>query len=268
MNMQREAIWLAHAVFNNMLDALLTRNGDPLAAVRFTYRKLEDVTERLLQQTPPKDLPDCSKGCSYCCHQGVACTPPEAYLWALAMAPHWKRVQEFCDITMSLDETDICTRKVPCPALLHPEGKPSHERACAVYDVRPIACRSVATSGAGICKRAFGQPDATMPFVAAVRGPAGIAGFAMICAMHAAGRPAPVVKLRECALAMLQDPALYTQWSMGNRYEDMQRYASPYAPLTAPMAVFAKAARKSVKRLIETQEEWSSPAIASFLVSA
>ena len=29
MNMQREAIWLAHAVFNNMLDALLTRNGDP-----------------------------------------------------------------------------------------------------------------------------------------------------------------------------------------------------------------------------------------------
>lgn len=104
-------------------------------------------------------IPSCKRGCDACCHQLVLSTVAEARIMAEALADLpdakrqrlWTRLEEWRvaatefrralqqpgeehlqDLVETLAE-EYWARRIPCPFLV--------DRACALHDARPLACR-------------------------------------------------------------------------------------------------------------------------------
>jgi hypothetical protein len=80
----------------------------------------------------------CRDGCSFCCHQNVDVTIPEAILVTLRLAndhdPRRDAVLEAAELFKDLDDDARIATGRPCPLLV--------DRRCSVYEARPLACRS------------------------------------------------------------------------------------------------------------------------------
>jgi hypothetical protein len=118
--------------------------------------RLRRQSERLL---PPAGPPACRPGCSYCCHQDVAVSPPEA----LAIAHHLRVALSPAELAGLISRVAIAAArlrdaggrerfllKIPCPLLS--DGR------CIVYPLRPLACRGDNSLDAGVCAAAFHSP--------------------------------------------------------------------------------------------------------------
>ena len=96
----------------------------------------------------------CTTGCSWCCHQLIVITNRSDGVALLDKARATLSAQEFAEVetalreqaaeigSMSYEEAE--TRQWSCPFL--------RDELCTVYDVRPVACRSVFSRDAGCCK--------------------------------------------------------------------------------------------------------------------
>jgi Fe-S-cluster containining protein len=159
---------------------------------------------------------ECRAGCSFCCHQNVDVTIPEAILIALRLAdpedPRRSAVLSTAEAFTDLeDDARIATGR-PCPLLI--------DKRCSVYEDRPIACRSLASPDAARCDEAMQNLEAgksvlpieiylVLQFLcngeqSAMRG---------ICRDN--GLQDDIVELTQTVAAILHDESLVERWAKG-----------------------------------------------------
>lgn len=133
----------------------LVVRGERRAAVQKVYEHL-----RVLQDSPAASEIDCRDGCAYCCSLPVMITVPEAELLAEAIAESPRREELVERLRVdhakiqgrSADELALLGR--PCPLLDGQVGQGS----CAVYEARPLACRSHTSYDVEICRAHYRDP--------------------------------------------------------------------------------------------------------------
>jgi Fe-S-cluster containining protein len=112
------------------------------------------AADKLIAANVAGERTACEKGCAWCCHQLIVMTNRSDGAAMLDKARATMSAEEFAQVEASLREqaTEIGamsyeeaeSRQWACPFL--------RENVCTVYDVRPIACRSVFSSDAECCK--------------------------------------------------------------------------------------------------------------------
>ncbi|MDD2799820.1 MAG: YkgJ family cysteine cluster protein [Methylococcales bacterium] len=104
---------------NHLINVQLNKPGTLIDHLKQTYDFLDKVN-----RTYVSTFTTCSKGCSHCCYMDVQLSAFEAeYICVATGIPH----QPFNKLT-----TD---HKTPCPFL-------SEQNACAIYEHRPLFCRT------------------------------------------------------------------------------------------------------------------------------
>jgi Fe-S-cluster containining protein len=127
----------------------LVVRGDRRPAVTRVYEHL-----RVIQEDPAAAPTDCKDGCAHCCSLPVMITVPEADLLAEAIEQGPRREELVRRLVGShaeiagLSAEEIALRGVPCPLLDGSSGRGS----CAVYEARPLACRTYTSYDVSICQ--------------------------------------------------------------------------------------------------------------------
>lgn len=109
--------------------------------------------ELITARTRPQEFA-CDRGCAWCCHQLIVLTNHADGQAILHAARARMSDEEFSAFTVTvrrqaeqigaLPYEEAETKQWPCPLLV--------DNQCSVYDVRPIACRSVFSNDATCCK--------------------------------------------------------------------------------------------------------------------
>jgi hypothetical protein len=159
----------------------------------------------------------CRAGCAACCHFVVEVTIPEAILVARTLAdpahPRRAAVLEAKRRFAGLDTTRRLRTGLSCPLL-------RSDRSCAVYDVRPLACRGFMAPDADRCHTALanaitGEGDDTIVFHALPQffGRGYKAGISGIC--KDLGLQHETVELVRAVADILRDPGMVDRWAAG-----------------------------------------------------
>ena len=128
-------------------DSIRHRSVNPLMS--FIYSSMMEGAE-FIAHVPIA----CRKGCSFCCKVWVDTTPPEVLYTVKNMPPEQRQqaraaVENACSITAGVSFADRLGKvNPPCP-LLAVDG------ACSVYDIRPIACRTLVSTDVERCISTF-----------------------------------------------------------------------------------------------------------------
>ena len=117
---------------------------------------------RAAERSAPGHLLACRRGCTHCCHTFVSARAPEI-LFVKGAIPGRDReevraaVETAYRVTGTLPPLDRGATAQPCPML--------RDRACRVYQARPMTCRMAVSQSAEICARAFapGADPETIP---------------------------------------------------------------------------------------------------------
>jgi hypothetical protein len=160
----------------------------------------------------------CRAGCSFCCHQNVDVTIPEAILVALQLGnegdPRPAAVLEAADVFRDIDDDARIATGKPCALLV--------DNHCSVYNVRPIACRSLTSPDASRCHSA-------MQSLAAGDGPQPIEIYVVLQFLcmgeqgairglcRDLGLQTDLVELTQAVAAILRDHTLIERWATGER---------------------------------------------------
>lgn len=160
----------------------------------------------------------CRAGCSFCCHQNVDVTIPEAILVALQLGneadPRRPAILEAADAFRDIDDDARIATGKPCPLLV--------DNRCSVYHARPITCRSLTSPDAARCQAAMQSLEAgegplpieiyvvlrflCMGEQGAIRG---------IC--RDLGLQIDIVELTQAVAAILRDHTLIERWASGEK---------------------------------------------------
>lgn len=130
--------------------------GASIPAAKVAQRALK----RLGEAAPQRAAWACGAGCSWCCHNAVSVSAPEAFRLARALAalpaerrgPVEARLSERAAAVAGLPLAEQAQRRSPC-GLLGDDGR------CALYDDRPLACIALVSLDRAACERAFHAPD-------------------------------------------------------------------------------------------------------------
>lgn len=97
---------------------------------------------------------DCAQGCAWCCHQLIVMTNRDDAIAMLRAARAQLSTAEFHDFEIALREQATQISK-----MTHEEAETKHwtcpflrDNSCSIYDLRPVACRSVTSPDASCCK--------------------------------------------------------------------------------------------------------------------
>lgn len=160
----------------------------------------------------------CRAGCSFCCHQNVDVTIPEAILVALQLGNEADlrrdAVLAAADAFRDLDDdTRVATGK-PCPLLV--------DNRCSVYNARPITCRSHTSPEAARCQQAMASLEAgegPLPIVVyeTLRFLCGGEQGAIRGICRDLGLQYDMVELTQTLAAIIRDPKLIERWAAGER---------------------------------------------------
>ncbi len=138
----------------------LSQDRSPMAVVRLgleAVRNCEGVAETLHREFQPELA--CREGCDYCCYPPVAATVPEvanivAYVLSQMSEDQQQelqgRVQNVLQETSGLNGRERSRRNIACPYL--------ENGRCAVYPVRPLACRGFNSIDREVCEAVFANP--------------------------------------------------------------------------------------------------------------
>jgi hypothetical protein len=136
--------------------AALERGVDPVVVTQHVARGVSDLWGTCLTEVDNlENEPACFRGCSHCCHQRVDVTALEVFLIVryLRTATDYQPSQIFAaaERHASLSSRQHFLEQCACPFL---EG----DGACAVYEVRPLACRRVHSLDVEVCRRLAADP--------------------------------------------------------------------------------------------------------------
>lgn len=115
----------------------------------------EDVISRLEKDGAPNESVACRAGCAYCCHYQVVMTPPEILLIGAYVKKRFtarkkrelnERIERYAFLRegKTLAETAGVLHETPCFFL--------ENKACTVYEVRPLVCRAWHAIDSKACK--------------------------------------------------------------------------------------------------------------------
>jgi Fe-S-cluster containining protein len=133
------------------------RGVDPVLIAAHVANGVSELwTACLTASGNAEPIPACSRGCSYCCHQRVEVTAPEAFLIARALvgAPseRLQRIHAAAARHARLSSREHFSQQCACP-LLDDDG------ACSVYDARPTACRRAHSTDVEVCRALAQDPS-------------------------------------------------------------------------------------------------------------
>lgn len=193
----------------------LATERSPMTLVRLgleTVRSCEADSEQIM--TAQRPVLACRAGCTYCCYPPVSATVPEvanivAFISTQLDPQQQLRIRASVDQaharTAGMGSEERAATNLPCPYLNDSGG-------CAVYPVRPLACRGYNSADVNACRSAFESPapppkqteravPAFIPLVATAQGlKEGLAS-----ALEAEGLPHPMVDLTRASRLLLED---------------------------------------------------------------
>lgn len=159
----------------------------------------------------------CKNGCSYCCHQEVEVTIPEAILaFAHVADPSDQRRQGILDTAVrsqGLSKAERALSRAPCPMLV--EGR------CSIYESRPLACRAALAAETEQCRAAFAATSPSEKVLVERFSHAQLAVLGDQAAMRGVlkdmGLQYDVVELTRAVAALIRDPGLIDRWLSGEQ---------------------------------------------------
>jgi Fe-S-cluster containining protein len=201
--------------------------GNPWVRLKFMVdimaTSILPQTEQTVAEFAAQTDIQCRAGCSFCCHQNVDTTVPEAILVALQLGnendPRRAAVLAAADAFRDLDDDARIMTGKPCPLLV--------DHKCSVYHARPINCRSFMSPDATNCQESMRRIDAGE--VAAGETPLPIEVYVVLrflCGGEQAavrgicrdlGVQSDMVELTQTVAAIIRDPALIGRWAAGEK---------------------------------------------------
>ena len=163
----------------------------------------------------------CRAGCSFCCHQNVDVTIPEAILVALQLGdeadPRRARAVAAAESLSKLDDEARIATGTPCPLLV--------DHRCSVYNVRPITCRSVTSPDAARCQQAMqnlqnretGEDSLSIEIYVVLRFLCSGEQAAIRGVCRDLGLQDEIVELTQTVAAIVRDPTLIERWATGEK---------------------------------------------------
>lgn len=192
------------------------------AILQVAWRSFDDNV-----QTQCEGLPalDCHKGCATCCTLRVTATAPEVLMLArFIRALHPFLMTRGIDLPGQVSEADVRTQGLgerervaarrPCPFVA--------QGVCVIYQVRPLACRGLASYDRRACAQAAsGRVDA-IPYSEPHMRVRSVVQNAMQSALRDAQLAWGSYELNQSLTMALQDESLSHRWLNG---EDVFRAA-------------------------------------------
>jgi uncharacterized membrane protein len=196
-------------------DVLRTRDtGAAVTASKIAQRSLKGASER----SPGRPTHACARGCSFCCHNAVSVSAPEAFRLADALRRLPDAERTGIETTLRARAAEVAAltlpeqalRRTPC-ALLASDG------ACTLHAARPLPCISMTSFDRGACERAFHSPDgkARIPVDAALFRWGGAHNLALRLACRDAGLEDVRYELHDALVTVLDHPEAETRWLAG-----------------------------------------------------
>lgn len=144
----------------------------------------------------------CARGCAHCCSLRVEVTEAEASLIATAIPagdPRRERIAARAAELAHVSREERLRTRVPCALL-------GEDRACSVYDVRPLSCRAASSLDADACARglASGDDSAEIPIEPWSTASMRAAHVGLRRALIVANRPSEVSELHEALARILE----------------------------------------------------------------
>ncbi len=177
------------------------------------------LTGNLVAASPAVEQYECGKGCSWCCHQQVRISPPEAIAIADilrdAYPADWLAtlraiiVQRVALIERLGTVRAYLEAAVPC-AFLAPDG------GCAVYECRPIVCRGYHSLSRSACQEKYADLKSPAPPIDSYAHMAANAvQHGVQAAVTASGRDGRFYELHGAVLRALDTPDAAVRWARG-----------------------------------------------------
>jgi len=153
----------------------------------------------------------CHGGCANCCTIRVAATAPEILLIARTIKAHGgdlaSRIFEADALSNSLSEEERMVSALPCPLI--------EADLCAIYSVRPLACRGHASYDEMACTDALNGLPVDVPISALHMQVRSLVQNALQSAMRDAGMPWATYELNAALKIALLDDDAESAWVSG-----------------------------------------------------
>lgn len=161
---------------------------------------------------------DCHKGCATCCTLRVTATAPEVFMLARfirAVTPGLQKhgvdlraqIANANEVTCGVSESDRVDVRQRCPFIA--------QGVCVVYQVRPLACRGLASYDRKACAQAASGKIDAIPYSEPHMRIRSLVQNAMQSAMRDAGVPWANYELNQSLLMALDDASLEQRWLQG-----------------------------------------------------
>ncbi|MBI2734571.1 MAG: YkgJ family cysteine cluster protein [Aquabacterium sp.] len=168
---------------------------------------------------------DCHKGCATCCTLRVTATAPEVFMLARfirAVTPGLMKhgvdlraqIARANDVTCGVGEADRVAARQRCPFIA--------QGVCVVYQVRPLACRGLASYDRKACAQAASGLVDEIPYSEPHMRLRSLVQNALQSALRDAGVAWGNHELNQALLMALDDDTLEARWLAG---EDVLRAA-------------------------------------------
>ena len=192
-------------------------------------RAVAHVTELFENSITPqqKSMLACRSGCSFCCHQPVAVTAPEAFYLSAVLQLRPDALAAMGDVAQQSADRDPDGNKVAwfrCP-LLDGEG------SCSAYRARPLACHAYVSMSVEDCKTSYPQPGDSI--VMEPRGYGGVkehCRIILLAAMKIHGLPLVFYEMNAAVAAIARVPNAEKRWLRGENVFGDLRTITPIKP--------------------------------------
>lgn len=198
-------IWQALRGRSELLDTLLMR----------AWQSFDLNVARQCEGLPALD---CHKGCSTCCTLRVTATAPEVFMLARfirAVTPGLTKhgvdlraqIAQANDLTRGLGELDRVASRQRCPFVA--------QGVCVVYQVRPLACRGLASYDRKACAQAASGRRDEIPYSEPHMRLRSLVQNALQSAVRDVGLAWGTYELNQALLMALDDDTLEARWLAG-----------------------------------------------------
>lgn len=191
-----------------------------------------DLLEATMARRTTRQVIECTRGCSFCCHSVVSTTAPEIFRlarWlqqnASARPPHLTldMILQRADHRKELTLDNLMQQRPECVLLLN--------GACTAYQVRPGNCRRLLSLSKAACKADFEGVPSRIPVVEEAMQKGTHVRALMLAAVAAAKLPTTSYELSQALALVLREPDTERRWLNGEDVFSSLQIAHDPGPL-------------------------------------
>ncbi len=175
------------------------------------------------------NVPACTKGCFYCCHQVVGVVAPEVFALAKWIRANWTeleidalkdRITGYRQTLSGLKGTSRLQPLARCPLLV--------DGVCSIHPARPLVCRASNSTDVSVCIAAYqsGRNPAPPPFLHTQRSAGRSIRLGLRLGLARRKMPGDIIELAVALGIALEEPDAEERWLQG---EDV--FAAAESPL-------------------------------------